>query len=1044
MPARITQVEVENLLAPTASSARVTQLEVEALLAIGVLRGDAGIATAEVFGSGGSITAEAGDLTVTGSAGVVSAEAFGSGGSLNAPYIAGTAGIDESAMGSSGSLVAGLIAGTAGIDESATGVGGSVSGPIAGTAGINESAMGAGGSVSGPVTGGAGIVSAEAFGAAGVVAGPILASTGIASLETFGANGDIRQPVTGLSGIVSAEAFGAGGVTAGMRGYIGITSAETFGRTGAVLASGATVGHQLHYHHHLFIRGLAWTDLLRADSLTVTKQLGGRGQAQFTLVQTGTGYRPSPGDEVEYYVGFRKLFGGFIKTVEEEYFVSTNTFVMRCTASDYRELCDVRTFARVYEGPTHTLSTIVRDIMAATLTAEGITYESREDYTITGGKLSFNDEQVSQALDRTCAVFGCDWRIDDYRRLRIERRLADLAPRTLSDNDGNWSKMVVKRTEAQYRNRQGARTSTPTAGQRSATLAGAGAWTYTLPFQLKSKPTILVNDVAKTVVLYSQRHTQPWDFAYELDGSTIYHNPAQSAYTSSDEIVVTALSGTLDVYWAENTADIARRAQQTGGSGIVEAVSRATNIRDANNAARFTEGMLARLGQATVEVSVELSTCDMGPPVQHVNGRAGWDIGQMVSIACARPLVFGDFVVTLVSFREVGLTYLEYAFSATGRELPTVLGVAIDGGPGAWEVTVTVDRPVDWTPGTDITLWGLNNTGPTDPLNGTWIIDTIEPEPITGGVNIRFNPPPDIDLTGYVYTGGLGGTDGSGGSGFGGSTDPFGGIITTSGILPEAPTGGGGISNPDPGALIVDNVNTSTREVTTDRDHNFTTSYPSFDTGTRVVIMGVRGAEDATHSINTPFSRITVTGARTFIAEDVGPFSSPSPFEDDQRGRVYTTDQAPRANAGGGNPNWNTILQQLAAEGTEGNTAGSNATFLLANSVPGFASRPLMVMNAATNAWVQQRDLQVVESVNVEVGTPSQGGPIRIDIKKNGASIFADGYVEIPAGETSVRTSNLAQTPTVVEKDDQLQPDVVAVGSEFPGCNVRVDVVLRG
>lgn len=103
-----------------------------------------------------------------------------------------------------------------------------------------------------------------------------------------------------------------------------------------------------------------------------------------------------------------------------------------------------------------------------------------------------------------------------------------------------------------------------------------------------------------------------------------------------------------------------------------------------------------------------------------------------------------------------------------------------------------------------------------------------------------------------------------------------------------------------------------------------------------------------------------------------------------------------------------------------------------------------MVMSAATNPWIQQRDLQVVESVNVEVGTPSQGGPIRIDIKKNGASIFAAGYVEIPAGETSLRTSELVSSPLTVAKDDRLQPDVVAVGSEFPGCNVRVDVVLRG
>jgi len=238
-------------------------------------------------------------------------------------------------------------------------------------------------------------------------------------------------------------------------------------------------------------------------------------------------------------------------------------------------------------------------------------------------------------------------------------------------------------------------------------------------------------------------------------------------------------------------------------------------------------------------------------------------------------------------------------------------------------------------------------------------------------------------------------------------------------------------------------VNTSTREITVDRAHSFTTSYPAFDSGTRVIVAGVRGVEDATHSINTPFSRITVTGATTFILEDVGPFTSPSPFENDRRGRVYTTDQAPRSSAGPISAPTN-ILRQLGAAGTETNSEGGVATFLLANSIPGVASRPLQVAANATNAWEQQKDIQVVESVSVELGTPSTGGPVRIDIKKNGASIFAAGYVEIAAGETQVRTSDLATTPMVVERGDKLQPDVVAVGSEFPGCNATVRVALRG
>ena len=174
--------------------------------------------------------------------------------------------------------------------------------------------MGANGVVAGPVTGAAGIPTAEGFGSVGGrVTGPILGATGIPTAEAFGA-GDIQQPITGINGSASAETFGAGSVVATVRGYLGIASAETFGRRGAVLPARGFA---------LYIRGLDWTDLKKVDPpLQVTKQLGGRGQANFTLVQTGTGYRPAPGDEVEYYCGTKKLFGGFIKSIDEEYFVA--------------------------------------------------------------------------------------------------------------------------------------------------------------------------------------------------------------------------------------------------------------------------------------------------------------------------------------------------------------------------------------------------------------------------------------------------------------------------------------------------------------------------------------------------------------------------------------------------------------------------------------------------------------------------------------------------------------------------------------------------
>lgn len=987
--------------------------------------------------------------TVSGAAGIPSGEAFGVGGSISGPLSGSSGIVSGETFGSTGAIIALGLTGLAGIPTAETfGGDGSIAGPLNGLAGIPSGEAfgvpsGAAGSIAGPLNGLAGIVSAEAFGvpsgAAGSIAGPLAGAVGIPTAEAFGVTGGaVYFILTGGAGIASGEAFGAdGSIDLVTTGYLGIPSAEKFGRGGAILHMDRPFG--------LFIRGRDWTTSLRVDTMQVAKEYGGGGRssATFTLVidTLGLGFRPSADDEVAYYCGGRRLFGGILRQVKEKPYQSTWTVTLECSAVGYRDLLEARTFGRTYTGPTFTLSQIMADIQAAVLTAEGLTYYSLEDYTVSGSRLAFNDEPGTQVLDRVAGVFGCDWRVDDYRRVRMERRLADVAPKVLRE-DGLWESMAVTRDSSQYRNRQGARTSAPTAGQRSAILAGAGAWSYTLPFQLTGKPRVSVNGTAKTVALWSERHLAPWDFAYELNTSTVYHNPAQAAYTSSDEIAITALSGALDVHWSESAAEIRRRAARTGGSGIVEAVSQAVNVKDQRTAARFNENMMARLSQDTITIEVELSTA---PDGHHLEGRAGWDIGQMVSVGCQCPLVFGDFLITAVAFREVGATFLRYAFTAKSRELPLVLGVEVSGGPdpGTWIVDIIADRPIG-EPGTDISLWGLNNLGADDPLNGSWIIDSVDPEPGTGGVLIRFSPP-DIDLTDWVYTGGLGGTDGLGGSGWGGGFDPFGGVIGTSGLLPTGPDGGpsGGIVNPTPGALIVVAVNLSTREITTDRDHGFTTSYPAFDSGTRVVVMGIRGAEDNTHSLNTGFSRITVTGADTFILEDVGPFDNPTPFENDRRGRVYTTDQAPRFNSGG-DPLPTNVLATLNAAGTEGNGDAVTATFLLASSIPGVASRPLQVVSAATNPWTQQRDISVVESVYVSLGTPSEGGPVRIDIKRNGASIFAAGYVEIPAGVSEIRTSEFAANPMTVERGDKLQPDVVAVGPDFPGCNATVNVHMRG
>jgi hypothetical protein len=1035
MAARVTQLSIEAFITPT-GAARVTQIAIEAFVAIGLIAGGAGIASGEAFGSGGTVTVDSGSAIV-GDTGIASGEAFGSG--VVAGPITGASGIvSGEAFGSTGSLVAGLIRGEDGIiSREAFGVGGYVSGPINGLAGIPSGEAFGAGSVSGPVTGTAGIVSAGAFGSGGSVVGPVTGAAGIVSGQAFGSGGSVYQLITGSAGIVSAEAFGSGEVLSVTRGYFGIPSAEAFGRSGAVIGS---------RDFTLYIGGYDWTPLLRESTLNWNYEWGGRGGCTFQLqdgdADTPAVWRPGAQAEVVFYVGSQRVFGGFVQSYTEECLKGTKAarFDVRCT--DYTVLADWRTFSRTYTGPSFDLATIVQEIFDATLAAEGISFTSEETVTVTGSRLVFEDEPVAGCLDRIAMVFGCDWSIDQHRRLRVWRSVYEPAPYTVIDGNGVIEEMKVTRTDKEYRNRQGARTALPVAGQRQSTLAGAGAWTYTLPFAVSGKPRILVDDVAAVVVLYSQRHLGPWDFAYTENSAVLHHNPAQSAYTSSNTIAVTARSQNLDVLWYDNTEEQERRALRTGGSGIVESVIPARNIRDKGVAESVALQMLKRAGSMRQEV--DLTTL-----------KTGWMVGQQVAVSTKWPLAAGLLLVQSLQGHYVGNTFVRYQLKLIGYEPPLIQGLSFD---GIDTITVTTEYPHGLGVDDGISIWGVNGgDGSGINWNG-WTVGTV-PTPTT--FTIPTGGTPFIPGEWPGYTGGAGGpSEGQpllpgGGSGFptgGGGEGPGGGFIFTGpgpsggGFTPGSGSGSGGVGDP---GLIVTAVNVSTRTVTVHRAHGFTTSTPTG--GTRVRIAGITGtgSDRFPQGFNTQLSRITVVDTTSFVLEDASNYSADpgfEPFQDDRRGRVYTSDQIIRVTPGTGGPG--SLLGSLnaAVSGVGSSNNVDRATFLLANSIPGVASRPLQVTSgSATSPWVMQSDLAVVESVSAIIGTPPTGASVLIDVKKNGASIFAGGsYLEIPAGQTEVvRTIDFSSTPTTVERDDELTVQVVQVGSDFAGCNAVVNVALR-
>lgn len=942
----------------------------------------------------GQIESAAGGDTLTGSSPIASGESFPAGGVVAGPIT----GVSPIATGES------FYAGGTVADTFQTITGAS---PIA----SGESFSSAG--TVGDVFGTSPIASGESFPLGTLIYDQTLTGAVIASGESVPSSGSLALNVTGASPIASAESVpSTGALSYTITGYDTIATGETFLPGGVVLREATGT---------LFIRGRDRTSYLSVNTLNIVEEFNGRASAQFMLNDVGRAtYRPNPGEEVIYFRGTDRLFGGFVQTVVEQAFDSRSELKISVTCTDYRDLADRRTFAKTYEGPTFDLATIVQEIFDATLASEGVTYDAGETGSVTGKRLVFDDETVATCLDRVASVFGFNWRIDHFRRLRLERKSFDVAPRVIRDDDGVWRNMRITRSNRNTRTRQGVRTAIPTGGQRTSTLVGNGTHQYLLSYSLLYAPKVVVNDVEATVLAYEDRDTAPWDFAWERTSNVLYHNPAQTAYTSVDEIVVTHASSSLDVYWAEDSAAIARVAARTGGSGIIEAVTSAKNIRDVGMASAFAETCFDNFGVDVSEVEFETDT-------------NGWHIGQWLDVFTTSPPLCGVLIIQRVQLRDVGGTFLRYNITAQARELPLILGIeATDTN----ELTITTEYPHGFVDPYEGVNFGGIDGGLGELLNGsTWTITPIDPYTFT----IDTTP---IDVSGYTYTGGGGGTDGGGTNGYNGGPDPFGGYVWT-GTGPEP--GEPGIGGTD--ALVITDVNTTTNVVTTSQPHGFTSSYPTESVPPfRAAIWGVTGAVGPTGSkINTQTTRVQVLSPTTFFAADVGPLSGGEPFVNDRRGRCASTDDIVRVTLGSSEAN---AIRTLFAAGTYvgTNLDQERATFVLANAIPGVASRALATGVNVTNPWYAQKDLSVAESVSVVFGTPPEGLPVKIDIKQNGVSIFAAGtYLEVPAGSTDIhRVTTFRESPLVIERDDKFTVDVVQVGSEFAGCGGVVNLITRG
>jgi hypothetical protein len=117
------------------------------------------------------------------------------------------------------------------------------------------------------------------------------------------------------------------------------------------------------------------------------------------------------------------------------------------------------------------------------------------------------------------------------------------------------------------------------------------------------------------------------------------------------------------------------------------------------------------------------------------------------------------------------------------------------------------------------------------------------------------------------------------------------------------------------------------------------------------------------------------------------------------------------------------------------------ATFIIGSAIPGYSASALQTGGNVTNEYTMENDC-VFRMVVVYFKSPPLGGPIRLDIKKNGTTILSSPIVYPEAQSLPLRYNNFSSLNLRAAKNDRLTLDIVEVGSQFPGCDGSAYVLM--
>lgn len=401
----------------------------------------------------------------------------------------------------------------------------------------------------------------------------------------------------------------------------------------------------------LLIGGVNRNNLYQAGSLQIQDALNERTIASFALKDPAGAYRPPVGAMVQIYDNAGILiFAGTVDEPDEEQPLGTSLLAFEVPCVDWHQLADRHLVTETYANQT--AGAIVNNLLTKYLAGEGVTAGTiQAGPTITSAVFPY--VMVSQALQELSELTGYSWYIDANKTLHFFERSTNAAPWGIGTTSP-IRKVKVRRTRAEYRNRQYVRAGQDISDARTENFKGDGAAkTFTVALPIALVPTVKVNGIAKTVGIQGVDTGKDW--YWNKGEKQVVQDSAAVALAATDTLEVTYQGFFPIVAVSDDPAAIAERQGVEGGTGVYEAVDDAPNLDRLAAAVEKADGLLRRYAR-------------IGTTLEFETDRAGLKAGQILPVNLPEHALSGSFLIDRVTMTDYNQGAIRYVVHAVDGE----------------------------------------------------------------------------------------------------------------------------------------------------------------------------------------------------------------------------------------------------------------------------------------------------------------------------------------------------------------------------------------